>query len=105
MPVVQRTGAAEILASGEPVATGTYEVTLDRSVPAVGTARRTSAKGVIRLRSRETAHRAMLGRSVRVRFDWRVELAVEVTLYVPAAGFIAFTCSDASELDVDAAAF
>ena len=104
MPVIQRTGAAEILASGDPVATGTYEATLDRSVPAVGTARRTTAKGVIRLRSRETALRAMVGRLVRVRFDWRVELPIEVTLYVPAAGFIAFTCSDASELDVDAAA-
>ena len=84
--------------SGEPVATGTYEVTLDQSVPAVGTARHTSAKGVIRLRHGETAHRAMAGRSVRVRFDGRVELPVEVTLYVPAAGFIAFTSSDASPI-------
>jgi hypothetical protein len=41
----------------------------------------------------------MAGRAVRVRFDWRVELPVEVTLYVPAAGFIAFTCSDATALD------
>jgi hypothetical protein len=86
------------------VATGTYEITLDRTVSAVGSARSTTAKGVIRLRSRESAHRAMVGRSVQVRFDWKVELPVEVTLYVPAAGFIAFTCSDASELDGDGTA-
>jgi len=84
--------------SGEPVATGTYEVTLDQTVPAMGTARRTSAKGVIRLRFGDFAHRAMTGRSVRIRFDARVELPVDVTLYVPAAGFIAFTCSDASPM-------
>ena len=98
MPFIQRAGAAEIILSGEPVATGTYEVTLDQSVPALGTARRTTAKGVIRLRHGETAHRAMAGRSVQVRFDEKVELPVEVTLYVPAAGFIAFTCSDASPI-------
>jgi len=98
VPVIQRTGAAEIILSGEPVAAGIYEVTLDQSVPAVGTVRRTTAKGVIRLRHGEMAHRAMAGRSVRVRFDERVELPVEVTLYVPAAGFIAFTCSDAAPM-------
>jgi hypothetical protein len=97
LPVIQRTGAAEIIASGESVATGTYEATLDQTVPTLGTGR-TSAKGVIRLRFGQNAHRAMTGRSVRVRFDWRVELPVEVTLYVPAAGFIAFTCSDASPI-------
>ena len=98
MPVIQRTGAAEILASGESVATGTYEVTLDQSVPAIGAERRTSARGVIRLRLGNAAHRAMAGRSVQVRFDWRVEMPVEVTLFVPAAGFIAFTCAEASAL-------
>jgi hypothetical protein len=105
VPVIQRTGAAEIILSGESVATGTYEVTLDQSVPTMGTARRTSAKGVIRLRFGDNAHRAMTGRTVRVRFDGTVELPVDVTLYVPAAGFIAFTCSEASGLLAESSSF
>ena len=40
----------------------------------------------------------MGARSVTVRFDKRVELPVSVHLYVPAAGFLAFTCTEASAL-------
>ena len=40
----------------------------------------------------------MGARSVSIRFDQRVELKVSVHLYVPAAGFIAFTCAEASAI-------
>ena len=90
MRIIEKTGLAEILLPDNSSATGSYHVVIEPSA--------TLAKGVLRLDEGQAAHTAMGARSVRIRFDKRVELPVSVHLYVPGAGFIAFTCPEASAL-------
>ena len=90
MRVIQKTGIAEVLLPDNTTATGSYVVIFE---PAA-----TMAKGVLRLDEGQAAHTAMGPRTVTVRFDRRTELQVSIHLFVPAAGFIAFTCLEAQEL-------
>jgi hypothetical protein len=88
--IIEKTGVAEVLLPDHTIATGSYHVVIEPTA--------TLARGVLRLDDGQIAHTAMGARSVTVRFDKRVELPVSVHLYVPAAGFIAFTCPEASAL-------
>jgi hypothetical protein len=88
--IIEQTGLAEILLPDNTSATGSYHLVIEPSA--------TLAKGVLRLDDGQEAHTAMGARNVTIRFDKRVELPVSVHLYVPAAGFIAFTCPEASAL-------
>ena len=90
MRIIEKTGLAEVLLPDSTRATGSYHLVVE---PAA-----TLAKGVVRLDQGQQAHAAMGARSVSIRFDQRVELKVSVHLYVPAAGFIAFTCAEASAI-------
>ena len=90
MRVIEKTGVAEVLLPDHTTATGSYHVVIEPSA--------TLARGVLRLDDGQIADTAMGARSVTVRFDKRVELPVSVHLFVPAAGFIAFTCPEASAL-------
>jgi hypothetical protein len=88
--IIEKSGLAEVLLPDNSSATGSYHLVIE---PAA-----TFAKGVVRLDQGQRAHTAMGARSVNIRFDQRVELKVSVHLYVPAAGFIAFTCAEASAI-------
>jgi hypothetical protein len=89
--VIQKTGIAEVLLPDNTTATGSYVVVFEPSA--------TRAKGVLRLDdSQAAAHTAIAPRVVTVRFDGKTELRVNVHLFVPAAGFMVFTCLEAQEL-------
>jgi hypothetical protein len=88
--VIQKSGTAEALLPDDTTATGSYVVVFEPSA--------TTAKGVLRLDDGQAVHMAMGPRVVTMRFDHRTELRVDVHLFVPAAGFIAFTCLEAQEL-------
>jgi hypothetical protein len=88
--VIQKSGIAEVLLPDNTTATGSYVVVFEPTA--------TTAKGVLRLDDGQAAHTAMGPREVTMRFDRKMDLRVNVHLFVPAAGFIAFTCLEAQEL-------
>ena len=93
MQTIERTGVAEVLLPDDTTAPGTYHVVIERSA--------TVAKGIIRLEEGHSAPRVMGARRVRVRFNGKTELLVSVYLYIPAAGFIAFTSPEAAALTLE----
>ena len=88
--VIEKTGLAQVLLPDNRSATGSYHLVIEPTA--------SFAKGVVRLDQGQQAHATLGARCVRIRFDQRVELQVSVHLYVPAAGLIAFTCTEASAI-------
>jgi hypothetical protein len=87
-------GVAEVLLDDSVLATGQYHLVLEHPDEAGEPAAGPRARGTIRLDQGSGTHRAMSAPAVRIRLDHATELVAEVHLYVPGAGFVAFTCSD-----------
>jgi len=98
LQIQQRVGEAEILLRGEAVASGPYELKLERAPLSLGGTPHLTAKGYVRLETLQSLLWAARGRRIQIRLDRAIELDVEITLFIRAARYLAFACQDAAAL-------
>ena len=98
-------GFAEILLGNSVLATGSCHLVVEklrsRGATPEGNGHDvlTGARGTIRLDKGESVPGTVADGPVRIRLVGTVELMVDVHLLVPAAGFLAFTCSDVAGVE------